>query len=410
VSDHGIPTTHVGNLPRPAELIDVGYHLIEGEEYDAEAYRALVREATAQVVRRQAAAGITIRNDGEFGHTVGVPTDYGAWWHYAFRRLAGFGGWSDLASLPSAPPKQGVRLSSFARRRDTERFPDVYATVVAAEGSGMKSSKDEVAGGFGIPVVTAELRYTGHEEIGRDVANLKAALEASGAASGFMCAIGPGSLSRIGNAHYESDEEFVWACAEAMREEYKAITGAGLIVQIDEPSFAENWDQFNPAPTLDEYEAFTMIRIEALNHALRDIPRELVRFHCCWGSWHGPHTTDMEMKNLVGMLLRIDAGSYSFEAANARHEHEWEAWEGVKLPDGVKLAPGVVTHSTNIVEHPELVAQRIERFARVVGPENVIASTDCGMGGRLHPDIAWAKLDALGEGARLASGRPLTRA
>ena len=228
-------------------------------------------------------------------------------------------------------------------------------------------------------------------------------MEATGTEGAFMCSIGPASCSRIGNTHYGTDEEFVYACADAMREEYLAITNAGIIVQIDEPSFAESWDQFSVEPTLEEYRKFTDVRVEALNHALRGIPRELVRFHCCWGSWHGPHSTDMELKNIVDLLVKVEAGSYSFEAANARHEHEWRVWEDVAIPDDVILVPGIVGHATNVIEHPQLVADRIERFAKIVGPDRVIAATDCGLGGRVHPQIAWAKLETLAKGAELVA-------
>ncbi len=190
-----------------------------------------------------------------------------------------------------------------------------------------------------------------------------------------------------------------------MREEYRAIVDAGLTVQVDDPSIAENWDQINPEPSVEDYRAFTRIRVEALNHALRGLPPEQVRFHLCWGSWHGPHTTDVEFRHIVDLMLEIDAGSYSFEAANVRHEHEWKVWRDVELPAGKKIVPGIVSHATNVVEHPELVADRIERFASVVGAENVVASTDCGLGGRIHPQIAVAKLAALGEGARIAGSR-----
>ncbi len=190
-----------------------------------------------------------------------------------------------------------------------------------------------------------------------------------------------------------------------MREEYRAIVDAGLTVQVDDPSIAENWDQINPEPSVEDYRAFTRIRVEALNHALRGLPPEQVRFHLCWGSWHGPHTTDVEFRHIVDLMLEIDAGSYSFEAANVRHEHEWKVWRDVALPAGKKIVPGIVSHATNVVEHPELVADRIERFASVVGAENVVASTDCGLGGRIHPQIAVAKLAALGEGARIAGSR-----
>jgi 5-methyltetrahydropteroyltriglutamate--homocysteine methyltransferase len=269
----------------------------------------------------------------------------------------------------------------------------------------MKSTREDIEHRIGIPVVTDALTYVGHDEVARDKDNLKAAMAANGFDEGFMCAIGPGSLARIGNDHYASHDEFVWALAEAMREEYKAIADAGLIVQIDEPSFAENWDQFNPEPSIEDYRAFTRIGVEALNHALRDIPREQVRFHCCWGSWHGPHTTDLELRHVIDLLLEIHAGSFSFEAANARHEHEWRVWQDVELPDDTVLVPGVVSHATHVVEHPDLIADRIVRFAEVVGRERVIAGTDCGMGGRMHPDLAWAKLEALAEGARIATER-----
>src|SRR5690606_27351735 len=239
----------------------------------------------------------------------------------------------------------------------------------------------------------------------RSIANLRTALAAAGVENGFMTSLSPGSASRIGNEHYATEEEFIWACADAMREEYQAIIDAGLILQIDDPSIAENWDQINPEPTVEDYLAFTRIRVEALNHALRGLPQDRIRFHLCWGSWHGPHTTDLEFKYLVETMLQIDAGSYSFEAANVRHEHEWRVWENVKLPDGKQIVPGVISHATNVVEHPELVADRIERFASVVGPENVIASTDCGLGGRIHPQIAWAQLEALVRGAELARKR-----
>jgi 5-methyltetrahydropteroyltriglutamate--homocysteine methyltransferase len=190
---------------------------------------------------------------------------------------------------------------------------------------------------------------------------------------------------------------------DAMREEYRAIIDAGLVLQIDDPAIAENFDQINPEPTIKDYTAFTMKRVEALNHALRDLPQERIRFHLCWGSWHGPHSTDIAMRDIVETMLAINAGGYSFEAGNVRHEHEWKVWQDVKLPEGKVILPGVVSHATNVIEHPELVADRIERFARAVGHKNVIASTDCGLGGRIHPQLAWAKLASLVEGASLAS-------
>jgi 5-methyltetrahydropteroyltriglutamate--homocysteine methyltransferase len=232
---------------------------------------------------------------------------------------------------------------------------------------------------------------------------MKAALDAAGVDEGFMTSIAPGSASRIGNEHYRTEEELIFACAEAMREEYKAILDAGLVLQLDDPAIAENWDMINPAPSVEEYRTLSMIRVEALNHALRGLPKERVRFHLCWGSWHGPHLTDIPLRDIVDLMLAVDCQAYSFEAGNVRHEHEWKVWRDVKLPEGKLLIPGVVSHATNVVEHPELVADRIVRFAELVGPERVIAGTDCGLGGRVHPEVAWAKLETLAKGAALAT-------
>jgi 5-methyltetrahydropteroyltriglutamate--homocysteine methyltransferase len=254
------------------------------------------------------------------------------------------------------------------------------------------------------------LTYTGHAALAADIANLKAALGATGVAEGFITAVAPGSAYRIGNAYYRTEEEFLYACAEVMREEYKAIVDSGLILQLDDPATATGWDMINPEPSLAEYKKFIMVRIEALNHALRGLPQERIRFHLCWGSWHGPHVTDIPLKDIVDVMLKVNAGGYSFEAGNVRHEHEWKVWQDVKLPDGKVILPGVVSHATNVVEHPELVAERIGRIADLVGRERVIASTDCGLGGRVHPQIAWAKLEALAHGAALASRQLWRRA
>jgi 5-methyltetrahydropteroyltriglutamate--homocysteine methyltransferase len=220
-----------------------------------------------------------------------------------------------------------------------------------------------------------------------------------------MTSIAPGSASRIGNEFYKTEEELIYACADAMREEYKAIVDAGLVLQLDDPAIAENWDMINPAPSFEDYRKFSMVRVEALNHALRGLPKDRIRFHLCWGSWHGPHVTDIPMREIVDVLLAVDCQGYSFEAGNVRHEHEWKVWRDVKLPDDKVLIPGVVSHATNVIEHPELVADRIERFAQAVGRERVIASTDCGLGGRIHPQLAWAKLETLAQGAELATKR-----
>ena len=255
------------------------------------------------------------------------------------------------------------------------------------------------------PAIVDELTYIGAEAVERDIAGTKHALEAVGKplSDGFVAAISPGSAARVANAFYEDDEAVVWACADVLREEYKRITDAGLTVQIDAPDIAEGWDQMNPEPSVEDYRAFSRVRIDALNHALEGIDPSLVRFHVCWGSWHGPHTTDIPFKDIVDLALLVNANGLTFEAANARHAHEWTIWRDIELPEGKYLIPGVVSHSTNVVEHPELVAQRIRQFADIVGDERVVASTDCGLGGRIYPSIAWAKLEALAEGARLAS-------
>jgi 5-methyltetrahydropteroyltriglutamate--homocysteine methyltransferase len=254
-----------------------------------------------------------------------------------------------------------------------------------------------------LPVCKGPVTYTGQDAIRADIAHMKAALAAAGIDEGFMTSIAPGSASRIGNEHYKTEEELIFACADAMREEYKAILDAGLVLQLDDPAIAENWDMINPAPSVEEYRKLSMIRVEALNHALRGFPPDRLRFHLCWGSWHGPHVTDIPLRDIVDVMLAVNCQAYSFEAGNVRHEHEWRVWQDVKLPAGKILIPGVVSHATNVVEHPELVADRIVRFAKLVGPEHVIAGTDCGLGGRVHPDIAWAKLETLAQGAALAT-------
>jgi 5-methyltetrahydropteroyltriglutamate--homocysteine methyltransferase len=254
-----------------------------------------------------------------------------------------------------------------------------------------------------LPVCVGPITYTGQDIIAADIAHARAALDAAGVSEGFLTAIAPGSCGRIPNEYYASDEELMFACAEAMRVEYKAIIDAGFVLQLDDPALATSWDMINPEPSVADYRAFAELRVEALNHALRGLPADRIRYHLCWGSWHGPHVTDIPMRDLVDIVLKVNAQGISFEAGNVRHEHEWKVWRDVKLPDGKLLIPGVVSHATNVIEHPQLVADRLVRFANVVGRENVLASTDCGLGGRVHPDIAWAKLRTLAEGAALAS-------
>ncbi len=394
-TDH-ILTSHAGSLPRPDALIEANRVREAGDAIDERKFQQTLRTAVGDVVRRQRNLGIDVPGDGEFGKSMGQRVNYGAWRSYSFHRLGGleFGGPSLYDATPRRSRPGEVVLTNFADRRDRARFAAAYDDPDSGTSMGIRP----VA-----PTCVGPLTYIGHEAIKADIANLKAALTAAGVEEGFMTSVGPASCSRIGNAHYKTDEEFVYACAEAMREEYKAILDAGLVLQFDDPAVAENWDLVNPEPTVEEYQKFTMVRIEALNHAIRGLPEDCIRFHLCWGSWHGPHTTDIPMRDIVEIMLAINAHAYSFEAGNVRHEHEWKVWQDVKLPDGKVILPGVVSHATNVVEHSELVAERILRFADLVGRERVIASTDCGLGGRVHPDIAWAKLEALAQGAALAS-------
>ncbi|WP_119418501.1 cobalamin-independent methionine synthase II family protein [Desertibaculum subflavum] len=392
-----ILTSHAGSLPRTEELIEANRQREAGGMKEEPRFQGLLKAAVGEVVKRQKAAGIDIAGDGEYGKSMGHKINYRAWWSYSFHRLGGLTlrglNLYDFPPNRSEPGK--VVLSSFSDRRDRNRFKAAYSDPESGVSTGPRTND--------WPVCTGPLTYIGQAAIKADIDNFKAALAAAGVEEGFMTSIGPGSCSRIGNEHYKTDEEFLWACADAMREEYKAIVDAGLVLQIDDPSIAENFDQIVPEPSVADYQKFTMQRVEALNHALKGLPEDRIRFHLCWGSWHGPHTTDIPMKDIVEVMLAIKAGAYSFEAGNVRHEHEWKVWEEVKLPDGKLMLPGVVSHATNVVEHPELVAERILRFARLVGRERVIAATDCGLGGRVHPEIAWAKLETLSQGAALAS-------
>lgn len=390
-----ITTTHVGSLPRNERLREANAARQAGTLPEADFQGVLADEVTA-VVNKQVELGIDIVNDGEYGHAMTNAVDYGAWWTYSFART---GGLELLAENPAFEVVRStpgnLKYTSFADRRDRAAFAEAYEEAV--DGA--------VKAPPVFPVATSPISYIGQDDVTSDVRNLTAAIKTAGATSGFVAALSPGSAARIGNKHYATDRDFLFAWADVLKQEYKAITDAGLTVQIDDPSIAEGWDQINPEPSVEDYLAFIQDSVDALNYALEDIPTEQTRFHLCWGSWHGPHTTDLEFKHIAQTMLSIDAAGYTFEAANARHAHEWKVWENLTLPEGKYIVPGVVSHSTNVVEHPELVAQRIEQFASVVGKENVVASTDCGLGGRIHPQIAWAKLGALTEGARIASER-----
>jgi len=400
-SSDRILTSHAGSLPRPGDLIELNAaRLAGGQSFDERAFQDRLRDAVADLVARQRDTGIDVPNDGEYGHSMGGKINYAAWWTYVFERLGGL----EISDVPdwelparrSGPGK--IMLTTFTDRRDKHLFPAAYN-----DPDGVMASMGQVPAAF--PVCRAPLTYVGQGAVRRDIANVKAAMAAAGVQEGFLNAVAPGSCARFQNDYYKDDEELLWVAAEVMREEYQAIVDAGLILQLDDPCIAENWDQILPEPAVEDYQRFTRVRVEALNHAIRGLPEDRIRFHLCWGSWHGPHVTDIPMRDIVEVMLEINAGAYLFEAGNVRHEHEWNVWREVKLPDGKIIMPGVVSHATSLVEHPELVADRIVRFAEGVGRENVIAGTDCGLGGRVHPEIAWAKLESLVRGAELATSR-----
>jgi 5-methyltetrahydropteroyltriglutamate--homocysteine methyltransferase len=395
-SEHRILTTHVGSLSRPADLLASFRARAEGKAQPGHA--ATLAAAVAGVVKGQRDTGIDIVNDGEFGKPASQTYDYAPWWNYAFERLDGF---SAPDSVPASEHKKSsvadLALTSFANRRDWKRFGEFYQD----QSSGLIGSAPTRRARR--PVCTGPIRYKGQAHTKADIDNLKQAMAANGIEEGFITSVAPASFARAEDLHYATEEDFVVGAAEAMREEYRAIVDAGLILQIDDPSLSDNWDMIDPEPPLAEYKKFALVRIEALNHALRGLPEDRIRYHICWGSWHGPHTTDIPLADILDVLLRVRAGAYSVEAGNVRHEHEWRVWQDGALPDGKLLIPGVVSHATNVVEHPRLVADRIVKYAQVAGRENVVASTDCGLGGRIHPQIAWAKLEALTEGAAIAS-------
>lgn len=384
-----ILVSHAGNLPRPA---DVNELLASGQGKSA-AFTQRLPSAVAEVVDRQIACGVDIVNDGEY-------IKAGSYTGYIHERVAG---WEVLPIDPSKPPKRaGVG------ERDRREFPGFYESGLWLSGSG-----GPIRPGFFTPgapprptterVCTGPISYTAHAVIQNDVATLKAALEGK-PADGFVAALGPLSLGAgARNAYYPSEEAYMVAVAEAVREEYKAVTDAGLIVQIDEPEFATSW-MFFPDWTVEEYRTYLEFCVEVVNHALEGLPEELIRFHVCWGSGHRPHVNDIELKHIADLLLKIKAQAYSVEASNVRHSHEWQVWKDVKLPDGKILMPGVVGHFTDLVEHPDLVKERLLNFASVVGKENVQTGTDCGIGSRVgHEEVVWAKLQAMSEGARRAS-------
>jgi 5-methyltetrahydropteroyltriglutamate--homocysteine methyltransferase len=385
-----ILTTHVGSLVRPPEVVEMMLARRPDAPFtDAEA--AILKRAVADVVRMQAECGIDVVSDGEFSKS--------GFSHYANDRLSGF---EDRPDLPG-------RGGATARSRDRRKFAEAYKVI--------ESSHDSTGGRAGDAVNTAHIvctgpiTYRGGEALALDIANLKAALEGVDVKEAFIPAVAPGTVElQRANAYYASEEEYIFAIADALSVEYRAIVEAGFVLQIDDPRLVTEWDSTDPPPTAEEYRAFAALRIEALNHALAGLPEERIRYHMCWGSWHGPHTTDAPLAEIAPVILQVKAGAFSLEAANPRHEHEYHVWEELKFPEGKVIIPGVISHCTNVVEHPELVAERIMRYAKLVGRENVIAGSDCGFAQgaftqRVHPSIMWEKLRMLAEGARIATGR-----
>lgn len=380
-----ILVTHAGSLPRPDDLI-----ALNREQPGSETTAARLRAAVAEVVERQAALGIDVVNDGEFGKPTTDAVDYGAWTMYVYQRLSGF----ERREIPIQDALEKI-LGGSTDRRD---FAGYYAGAAVSR----MAQRDEP---FPLAVNVGPIRYTGHALVRRDIANFKAALERVRVADAYMSAVVTGVQASV-SEHYGSEEQEAIAVAEAMREEYAAIIDAGLNLQLDDPLLVNVYEiQYSVNRDIAGFRNWAARHVELVNHALEGIPEDRVRYHLCWGSWEGPHSADLPLHDVIDLLLRVKASQYSFEAANPQHEHEWKEWLHARLPDGRALIPGVVTHKTTVLEHPEVVADRLVRYAEIVGKENVIAGTDCGLGGRIHPELAWAKLKMLARGAALASER-----
>jgi len=393
-----ILVSHAGNLPRPGyldELIDGG-KMREGA--NQKAYADILPKAVKEIVDRQIELGVDIVNDGEYAKA-------GSYGGYIHDRVTGY------EMVPADPNRKPKRAGT--AERDRRDFPGFFASGLWFAGSG-----GPIRPGFATPggtmqqfgggareqrVAKGPITYVGQEGVQSDIKNLKAALQGTDA-EGYIAALGPLSLGAgIHNEYYKSEEDYMMGVAEAVREEYKAITDAGFIVQVDEPEFLTSW-YFYPEYTIEEYRKYLGFCVDVLNHSIEGLPEELVRFHSCWGSGHRPHVNDIELKYVADLLVKINAMQYSIEAANVRHEHEYRVWEDTKLPDGKMLMPGVLSHATDLVEHPEVVAERIVNYAERVGKENVQTGTDCGIGSRVgHEEVVWAKLAAMSEGARIAS-------
>jgi 5-methyltetrahydropteroyltriglutamate--homocysteine methyltransferase len=380
-STERILTTHVGSLIRPPALIEFLRAQQEHRPVDETAFAACLAASVDEIVRQQAEAGVDVVSDGEFGKTI-------SWSQYALERLSGF---------ERRPMKTGA--NPFARGADRSRFAEFYAELDARDAPATQSEA----------ACIGPIAYTGQAALQRDIDNLKAALAKTAVTEAFLPVAAPASvIPDRKNEYYSNDDDCLQAIAEAMRTEYRMIVDAGFLVQLDDARTAVTYDRMVPPASFADYRRWVANYVEVLNHALDGIPEERVRYHVCWGSWPGPHTTDVPLRDIVDLILTVRAGTYVIEGANPRHEHEWKVWQDVKLPVGKVLMPGVISHATNIVEHPELVAQRLVRLAKIVGRENVIGGTDCGFAQspfaqRVHPSIMWAKLHSLSEGARIAT-------
>jgi len=395
-----ILTTHAGSLIRPPELLELLARTEAGEPVDDARYEDVLRRAVVDVVRRQAEAGIDVVDDGEMGKAT--------WITYLYERVSGI--------EERMVPVEGATI--LPPSRDRQAFPEFYAEHDAAFAKEIANQArvheteqpGEIRAEAKIWACTGPIVYD-EAALRRDIANFKAALEGVEVTDAFLPVVAPASVYWLRNEHYATDEEFVFAVADALRHEYRGIVDAGFLVQVDDAVLVHEYDSIlSLGGSVEDYRRWAELRVEALNHALEGLPEDRVRYHVCHGSWHGPHVYDPPLADVIDLVLKVKARFYSIEQANARHEHEWRLWEDVKLPVGKVLIPGVVTHHTTVVEHPELVADRLVRLAKLVGPEAVMGGTDCGFAQgafirRVHPSIQWAKLEALAEGARIATKR-----
>jgi 5-methyltetrahydropteroyltriglutamate--homocysteine methyltransferase len=375
-SSERILVTHVGSLARPQELMEMLVARNEGSPYNSDALAKRTREAVDEVVQKQIECGVDIVNDGELGKS--------NFSRYTRERLGGF---------VERPADLNFKPTSIFGR-DMVEFTEYF-------NRGGRTSIGHHARVF---YCVEPLKYVGQDEVKSDIENLKAALQGKKIEEAFLPAVAPGTMEHwMKNEYYPSDEAYLFAIAEAMREEYQAIVDAGFVLQIDDPDLADAWQMY-PEMSLADYRKYQELRIDALNHGLKDLPVDRIRFHMCWGSYHGPHKYDIALKDIADLILKVRAGAYSIEASNPCHDHEWRVWKEVKLPEDKVLIPGVVGHYSDFIEHPRAIADRLVRYAEIVGRENVIAGTDCGIGSRVgHPQVGWAKFQAMAEGARLAT-------